>query len=266
MNQYLFLLSALLLPVLVSPIRIHRKGFLTGLLIGLLYWCKVSPYFAVVPVSAAVITLISLPVQVTSISIKVSHPKRPATHLFIFFVISLAVFTAISTAVIPANLYYEWRNTYVFLSTDLSIIVSSAGAVFFGWLCDKKGSFISSLYLVFLSEVGICFSAARSYNMSAFALSVIMIYFCAGGFPVCLPMLSRWFWGRDIFYKLYPPMAAFIFFLICYVRKLCTGLPLSSSVFNEFLIGLLGLTVSAMVFLFVSWKRRLFLVMGSRDR
>ncbi|MGN0734116.1 MAG: hypothetical protein ACI4LC_08080 [Emergencia sp.] len=265
MNNYIFTLLALILPILTKSIPTDRKGLITGLFLSLLFVGKSTPYLVIVPVAVPAIILWrtheNRPVGNMHLTAAASDRPAaavrlspgPALPLYIVFLCALVIMTAMSS------------SATLFLDSPLSLLFGACGAVVFGIICDAKNSFIGALYLIFLQEVSVCITAAAASAYS-FRIAACLSAFCIGGLFTVLPMISHIFWRYRGDIKTYLIEITVVFALWVLISVACSRAAGRLLASNDFLTALLLLSALAITFLYVSWKRRLFIVTRRRIR
>ena len=264
MNNYIFTLLALIQPILTKSIPTDRKGLITGLFLSLLFAGKSTPYFVIVPMTVPAIIswwihenrpgnrhLTAGTSDRPAVTIRLS--PGPALPLYIVFLCALVIMTAMSS------------SATLFLDSPLSLVFGAFGAVVFGIICDSKNSFIGALYLIFLQEVSVCITAAAASAYS-FRIAACLSAFCIGGLFTVLPMISHIFWRYRGGIKTYLIEITVVFALWVLISVACSRAAGRLITSNDFLTALLLLSALAITFLYVSWKRRLFIVTRRRIR
>ena len=259
MFDYLLFIAVLAVPFLINGVKTYRKGLVTGLFISLLYWGKILPVLALIPLSSLLYIFFSgrRTAQPKEPIVSVKNPSLPMLAVFI---VSMAIFCAFEDSFALYGSYIGINSQSLGLSHSLDQIAFLTGPVLFGNWCDRKGPFSAAIFLTLLSEISVWCAANGQVGAGLFMTGSFLVHLCTSGFFVVLPVVVYTIFGESRFSRAYP--AAALTAAAAWVTSRLLYIHSWSASYNpgSFLISLILLTILSALFIFLAWKRRLSLV------
>lgn len=259
MFAYLPIFTALAVPILLYPLKTFRSGLVSGLFLCLVFLCADRQILTLIPLSVSVYLFFagkkrdSAPLPGVSV-------KKPGTPMLTVFFLSMIVFCAFGDSFYNYGVYLQLDENVLAAGRRLSGPGLLAGPVLFGSWCDRKGPFGACVGLALLSELSVLLAGSGYEQPMLFLAGNVLIYICISGFFVLMPELSKVFFGKSGFYRVYLPMAAASLFIWIGTRSFYSRFTSLSLNPGDFLLNLLLLVIVSVFSVVLAWKRRLVLV------
>ena len=261
MLDFVLVLALLFIPFLIHHIDTQRKGLITGLFLSLFFWGKISPVLPLVPFSCALFLFRqkrpALPQKARF------RPMNPALPMFLFFLLSMVVFCALSLSFYSYGSYVGIDTHTLRLGEQWGNLALLIGPVWIGNRCDRRGPFHSAILLTLAAELSVWIAAAGSAHPFLFIAGAFCVHLCISGFFALMPVITAVFLGESAFYRAYPLLASLAAGMWIAVRLLYVNRLADACQPGNFLISLLFFAVLSAAAVSFSWKRRFVLLAGS---